>query len=75
MNVNSFEGAEITIYTQAGGQFNFELSPMQVYVTLKLLGFQFEKGNNSSYSCYSDKTLDSFLSYKSNPLNLKLINK
>jgi hypothetical protein len=69
MRFDSFEGAEITIYTQGGNQFNFDLSQMQAFMVLKILGFKFGKGDN--YSCYSDQALEKFFDMTTNPLRLK----
>lgn len=69
MNKDSFEGAEMTIYTQSGGQFSLELSQMQAFAVMKLLGIRFNSG--SSYSCYSDEALKDFFDFKGNPLRLE----
>lgn len=72
MNKDSFEGAEITIYTRTGEQLNFELSQMQAFTAMKILGINFTGSN--SYSCYSDEALQRFFEFKGNPLNLKEMN-
>ena len=69
MNKDRFEGAEMTVYTQSGGQFSLELSQMQVFVVMKLLGISFNR--SGSYSCYSDEALKGFFNFKGNPLRLE----
>ena len=61
--------AELTIYTSSGEQINVDLSSMQTYIVLNILGIKFL--DNDTYICFPDATLKQFLEFKGNPLHLR----
>ena len=63
-----WEGAELCYYFN-GESHGIDLSDMQFAIIAKILGFEFNQ--DGSVNCFSDETLKTFVSMKSNPLRLK----
>lgn len=70
--MNFIEGVELNIYSINGQDFSINLSPKQLLIVIKILGLDLTYDGN--LKCFSDETLDEFITMKGNPLKLKLIN-
>lgn len=67
--MNYIESAEIGIDAINGNHFSVDLSPTQLAVICKILGFKFTADGNMS--CFSDTTLEQLMAMKGNPLKLQ----
>lgn len=67
-NIN-FEGAEITVYYN-DNEVTIPLSSTQFAACAKLLGLQLSANDN--VSCFSDATIQQFMTLSSNPLKLQM---
>lgn len=70
--MNYIESAEIGIDTINGEHFTVELSPAQLAIVCKILGFHFKA--NGEMTCFSDKSLQDIANMQGNPLRLKEVN-
>lgn len=69
MIMNYIENAEIGIDTINGDHFTVELSPTQLAIVCKILGFHFD--SNGEMTCFSDTSLKQIIDMKGNPLRLQ----
>ena len=64
----TFEGAELTIYTEEGEELNIPLNYVQICIIIKALGIT--NISSTNYSCFGDKALNEILEGKTNPFTL-----
>lgn len=65
--MKEIRGAEITLYSDAGGQGFLDLSPLQLAVALKAIGY---RDYGDKYSIFEDDTLEAILQGEINPFRL-----
>ncbi len=71
---DDIHGVEIIVWREQGN-WNFDLSPVQLQVVFKALGFKLRDYNADTgeytYSMYGDDTLTKFLNGKWNPFKME----
>lgn len=67
--MNYIESAEIGIDTINGNHFTVDLSPTQLAIICKILGFNFKA--NGEMTCFSDSSLKKIIDMQGNPLKLQ----
>lgn len=62
-------GAEIVLWSDAGGRSLTDLSPLQLTVALRALGYE-ENFQTGEYTMFADDTLRNILNGKINPFRI-----
>lgn len=67
MNINDVEGADLTIYDEYGNSFTLDISPLELAVMLKAIGYH---RTNEGATVFAENELEKVLKGEVNPFVL-----